>query len=72
MTRLEALEIAKANHAAHTTADINNLFKGGPAFDAQAEFGFRHGWYTVGGYSFSNEDVTGRPYDITQGGWAFI
>lgn len=72
MTRNEALVIAKANHAAHTKADIEHMFRNGPAFDAFADFGYRHGWYTVGEHSFNNEDVTGNAYDITQGGWAFI
>ena len=72
MTREQALQVAKTNHAAHQSADIANLFKGGPAFDAQAEFGYRHGWYTVGDHSFCHEDITGEAYDITQGGWAFI
>jgi hypothetical protein len=72
MTRTEALEIARANHKAHTAADIAHMFKGGPAFDAFAEYGYRHGWYTVGEYSFNMEDVTGDKYDITQAGWAFI
>lgn len=72
MTREQALEVAKTNRVAHQAADIANLFKGGPAFDAQAEFGYRHGWYMVGDYSFCLEDITGEKYDITQGGWAYI
>jgi hypothetical protein len=72
MTKNEALGIAKANHAAHTAADIANLFKGGRSFDAQSEFGYLHGWYMVGDFSFCLEDLTGEKYDITQGGWAFI
>lgn len=72
MTRERALEIAKANHGMHQTANIANLFKGGPAFDAQVEFGFHHGWYMVGDYNFCLEDITGEKYDVTQGGWAFI
>ena len=72
MTRTEALKIARANHKAHTAADIAHMFKDGPAFDAFAEYGYRHGWYMVGEHSFNNEDVTGAAYDITQGGWAFI
>ena len=72
MTREQALEVAKKNHAAHCAADIANLFKGGPTFDAQAEYGYRHGWYTVGEYSFCPEEITGRPYDGEQGGWAYL
>ena len=72
MTRNEALAIAKTNYEAHTAADIANLFKGGRSFDALAEFGYRHGWYLVGDFSFCLEDITGDKYDITQGGWAFV
>ncbi len=72
MSREQSLEIAKTNHAAHMAADIANMFKGGPAFDAWAEFGYRHGWYIVGEHSFCLEDITGEKYDATQGGWAFI
>jgi hypothetical protein len=72
MTRNEALEIAKANYAAHTAADIANMFNGGPAFDALAQFGYRHGWYRVGEFNFREDEVTGEAYDPTQGGWAFI
>ena len=71
-TSEQALEVAKINRAAHQAADIANLFKGGPAFDAQAEFGYRHGWYMVADYSFCLEDITGEKYDITQGGWAYL
>lgn len=67
MTRNEALVIAKANHKAHMDADIANLFKGGPAFDAEKEYGYRHGWYRVGEFSFNNEDVTGTKW-VGQGG----
>lgn len=72
MTRTEALDIAKANYAAHRAADIDNLFRGGPAFNAKSEFGYEHGWYEVGEFCFNVEDITGDKYDITQGGWAFI
>lgn len=72
MNRAQALEIAKANRSAHVAADIANLFHGAPAFDAFERFGFRHGWYSVGKFSFNNEDLTGQKYDPTQGGWAFI
>ena len=60
MNREQALKVAKANYAAHRAADIANLFKGGPAFDAQAEYGYRHGWYTVGDFSFCLEQITGE------------
>jgi len=72
MTRNEALVIAKQNYAAHSKADIEHLFKGGPAFDALADYGYRHGWYRVEEHSFCNDELSGVPYDITQGGWAFI
>jgi hypothetical protein len=72
MTRNEALEIAKANHKAHVAADIAEMFHNGPEFNAETQFGYRHGWYMVGDFSFNGEDVTGIPYDITQGGWAHL
>lgn len=71
MTKEQALTIAKRNHQAHQAADIENLFRGGRSFDAQAEFGYRHGWYHVDGHSFCLRDITGAAYDNTQGGWAF-
>lgn len=71
MTRTEALEVAKLNHAARTAADIANLFHGGRSFDAAEEFGYEHGWYVVGEFSFSDEEVTGIAYDPMQGGWAY-
>jgi hypothetical protein len=72
MTRIEALQVAKANHAAHTLANIAFCFKRGPAFDELADFGYRHGWYYVGDYCFSHDEITGEAYDHTQGGWAFL
>lgn len=72
MTRTEALEIAKVNYAKYQKADIEEMFGRGPKFDAFKEFGYRHGWIIVGEHSFNNEDLTGTPYDITQGGWAFV
>lgn len=72
MTKQAALETAKANHKAHMSADIERMFRNGPAFDAFTAFGYRHGWYIVGDYSFSFEDVTGQAYDMTQGGWAYL
>ncbi len=72
MNRIEALEVAKVNHKNHTAADIAHMFGRGPAFDAFTDYGFRHGWYRVGDYSFCLEDLTGEKYDNTQAGWAFI
>lgn len=54
------LEIAQANHKAHTKADIARMFHNGPAFDAFALFGFRNGWYHVGSEAFDIEQITGR------------
>lgn len=71
MTRNEALEIAKTNRNARTVMDIEHLFRNGPA-PVDADFGYRHGWYSVGEFSFNDEDLTGTKYDPTQGGWAFI
>jgi hypothetical protein len=72
MTRHEALETAKVNFKAHRAADLAEMFHNGPAFNAEEAFGYRHGWYRVGEFSFCLEDITGEKYDITQGGWAFI
>jgi hypothetical protein len=71
MNRAEALEVAKINHAAHRKADIDHMFGRGPAFDA-AEYGYLHGWYMVGDFSFCQDEITGRAYDHTQGGWAYL
>ena len=71
MSREESLEIARRNHAAHTSADAEHLFGRGSAFDAEKRFGFRNGWYHVGGYAFDLSDLTGEPYDSAQGGFAY-
>lgn len=72
MTRTEALEIAKVNHAAHIRANIEFMFKRGPAVDELGQFGYRHGWYKVGEFCFCQDEITGTPYDHTQGGWAYL
>lgn len=72
MTRTEALEIARRNHAANTKERIEVLFRGAPEYDEHAKYGYRHGWYTVGEFCFSTDEITGVPYDHTQGGWAFL
>ena len=72
MTREQALQTAKATHKAYRKALLENLMGRAPHFDALADYGFRHGWYTVGEFSFSEEEVSGVPYDITQGGWAYL
>jgi hypothetical protein len=71
MTRIEALEIAKARRELRQSAVIENLFRKGPAVN-DAEFGYRHGWYSVAGFSFNDDEITGQAYDHTQGGWAFL
>lgn len=72
MTRNEALEIAKANHAAHIKANIEVIFGRAPAYDELATYGYMHGWYRVGEFSFCQDEITGVPYDHTQGGWAYL
>jgi hypothetical protein len=83
MTRNEALEVAKANLSAHAKANIHFTFKVWVHMtdlvareQAQKEiddrFGYLHGWFKVGEFCFSREELTGEKYDITQGGWAFI
>lgn len=71
MNRTAALETAKANHAARTAANIAFLFKNGPEVNELEAFGYQHGWYRVGEFSFNIEDVTGQAYDPLQGGWAY-
>ena len=71
MTREQALEVAKANYAAYRAADIANLLRGGPTVD-DAAFEYKHGWFLVDGFSFNQEEITGRPYDHSQGGWAYV
>jgi hypothetical protein len=48
------------------------MFHNGPAFDAEVQFGYRHGWYKVGEFSFNVEQITGEKYDADQGGWAHL
>jgi hypothetical protein len=75
MTRNEALQIAKQTREVHMKAHIDGLFGRGPALSADDElnqYGYRHGWYRVGEFSLSEDEVTGVPYDYTQGGWAYI
>ncbi len=83
MTEAEAIEIARANLAAHSAAQIEFTFKVWAVMtDIEARerlqrelnyrFGYRHGWYKVGDISFDREMLTGEKYDHTQGGWAFL
>jgi len=83
MNRTEALEIARANLKAHGVANIDFTFKVWATMtdivareqaqrDLDARFGYKHGWYMVGEFSFNREMLTGEKYDTTQGGWAFI
>lgn len=72
MTRNEALKIAKVNHEAHLKATIDHAFGRGPKVNELETFGYRHGWYAVGDYSFCQDEITGVPYDHTQGGWAYL
>lgn len=71
MTREQALEVARANQQAHSAARIAEDFKGGPPVN-EADFGYKHGWYSVGEFSFSNSEITDQQYDPDQGGWAYL
>ena len=71
MTRNEALAIAKTNYSAHRKAVIDHLFGRTPTLD-EASFGYRHGWYYVGKFTFNQDEITGQPYDHNQGGWAYL
>jgi hypothetical protein len=75
MTRNEALEIAKANHKSHHKAIVDLMFGRTPgAVEAEIDqtHGYRHGWYRVAEFSFDTDEITGVPYDHTQGGWAYL
>ena len=71
MNRNEALEIARRNERAHNKARIDFTFGRRADFN-EADFGHIHGWFTVGEFCFSRDELTGQPYDHNQGGWAFI
>jgi hypothetical protein len=72
------LETAKNLHQARKAAGIAAFFasvNGGPRVDydaIDAQFSYQHGWYIVGGESFSETEITATPYDHSQGGWAFV
>jgi len=71
MTREQALNKARENHKAYRDADLAHMFKGGPE-PVDSEYGHKHGWFVVGGFSFSEEEITGIPYDMHKGGWAWV
>jgi len=51
MTREQALNKARENHKAYRDADLAHMFKGGPE-PVDSEYGHKHGWFIVGGFSF--------------------
>lgn len=65
------LEIARRNFAQYDAATIEHLFRNAPAVN-DADFGYRHGWVVVNGESFNREMTSGVPYDLNQGGWAWL
>lgn len=69
--RNAALQIAKQRYAAFQKARTDHDYGRGPE-PREADYGYRHGWVMVDGFSFGSDELTGQPYDITQGGWAFI
>lgn len=71
ISRATALNLAKDLHAAYAAADLEHLFRGAPE-PVKADYCYRHGWIILCGHSFNHEDLTGQPYDSTQGGWAFL
>lgn len=71
MTRAEALEIAKTVRADCMKARIDFMFGRTTSFN-EADYGYKHGWYTIGDYNFNDDEITGIPYDHTQGGWAYL
>lgn len=75
MTREQALEIAKTTRSNHMKAYSDDLFGRGPKLssdDELSQFGYRHGWYQVGEFNFCEDEVSGVPYDMNQGGWAYL
>lgn len=71
ISRTTVLQIAKRLYAQYQAASIEHLFRGAPA-PVEADYCYRHGWIILCGLSFNNEDLTGIPYDATQGGWAHL
>ena len=65
------IEIAKANLEAFDKARIAALFHQGPE-PVEADYGYKHGWIILNGVSYSREQLTGVPYDMNQGGWAWV
>lgn len=75
MTRAEALNLARERHSARLALDIAALFGRGLTLSPEEEwsrFGYARGWYVVGDFAFNSADVTGLPYDPTQGGWSHL
>lgn len=83
MNQIEARKIAKANLEAHGKANLDFTMtvwvkmtdiaaREKAQRDLDDSFGYRHGWYSVGEFSFNREMLTGERYDNTQGGWAFL
>lgn len=68
---MTAIEKARDLYNARMTAIIAEDFHNGPKVN-DADFNFKNGWIIVDGQSFNSEMLTGIPYDINQGGWAFI
>ena len=55
MTREEALALAFAASRVYQERLTAHEFRGAPAPVAE-HFGYRHGWYSVGSYSFCHSD----------------
>lgn len=72
MTRTAALEIAKTLYAAYRAADTDHMFGRTSEAPVAADYCYRHGWIVAFGHSFNSEELTGVPYDINQGGWAWV
>lgn len=57
MTRIEAQAIARTQYAAYIVADIEHMFRAGPA-PKGADFGYRHGWVCVGEFNFRSDEIS--------------
>lgn len=60
MTKAEAFAIAQANCLAFHDAELAAMLGKGPEVNEQ-DFGHRHGWFTVGGYTFPDYELRNLP-----------
>lgn len=71
MTKEQALPFAQEMYAAYRSVDTDFIFGRGVE-PIEADYCHKHGWIIFAGHSFNSEMLTSVPYDITQGGLAFV